>query len=104
MTPLTEKAIGSLTIGTLAALADITGRAANQLLESHWIGLPAALTVACSVGAFVWWIDGRFENSTKSRDELEQRISERLSRIEQRLEDLPCDSECYDRIKKRKRR
>lgn len=95
--------MGSFTIGALAFVVDVGGRAVNELIESHWVGLPTAVTVAVSVGAFVWWIDGRFEQASKIRNDQVTEISERLSKIEQRLDDLPCDEEDRD-VKTRKKK
>lgn len=98
---MTDRIIGPVLIGTIAMLVDAGGQLVNHLVENHWMGLPTALTVAASVGAFVWWIDGRFERNLEQRIRQDEIINHRLAKIEQRLDDLPCDEECYNRKKKK---
>lgn len=99
---------GAVLIGTLAGLADVTGQLVDRLLEHSLIGLPTAFTIAISAAAFIFWIDGRFEQrsqqdaaANKERAIVDKAIAERLSRIEQRLDDLPCDDECYEHKRKK---
>lgn len=84
ITSLSSRFLGPLTIGLFAGATDVGTRVAGQLIENNWVGLPTAVTVALSVGAFVWWIDGRFEQ----RLQQDKAVGERLSKIEQRLDDL----------------
>jgi len=85
--------IPPLVIGAATGGADALGRALQDLPVS--LGTTATVSIFC--GSLVLWLMTQFNKrdqaTTANKDlliERHQELSERLARIEQKLEDLPC--------------
>jgi hypothetical protein len=92
--------ISPLLIGaSTGAVAD----AGATLLEHQSVGVVTAVSIACFVGTFCMWIAHKFEKQDRDlkihnlqlASELSTyhvQVAERLARIEQSIEDLPCSN------------
>jgi hypothetical protein len=96
-----------LILAVSAGVADV----GNGFIDQQPIRIASALIIAGSVGAACLWLEGRFRKLTEDRQERDQKIAdhlavsdktmgERLARIEQKIEDLPCSGhKCTERTK-----
>lgn len=90
--------IAPLAIAVATAGADM----GTRLLEGQNMGIASAVTIAAFVGTSCLWLDKQFRVRDERRAERDANIGERLARIEQQLDDLPCVDHACDSEKKRK--
>ncbi len=87
---------------TVIAMATATADMGTRLIENQPIGLVSAVTIACFVGTACIWLEKQFRlrDATWSREVRD--FSERMSRLEQKIEDLGWQGEGRERNQKRK--
>jgi len=76
---------------------------ATSGLENQPIGIATAVSIACFTGGACLWLAKQFERRDKNEIERTGKINERLARIEQKLEDLPCKELCKTSDERRHR-
>jgi hypothetical protein len=87
--------IGPALIGVATAGAD----AGSRYLEGMPIGATTAISIAIFVGTCVAWLDSRDRKRDVIQAKIDQRIAERLARIEQQISDLPCPGRGRDKCR-----